>query len=70
MTIPFPAPMGWECPRCHVVNAPHIMQCTCVGTTYTWFSTVPGCPHYQFRVTSGGLICNQCGGALPPLGDT
>ena len=20
---------GWECPRCHVVNAPHVDQCKC-----------------------------------------
>jgi phage FluMu protein Com len=21
--------MGWECPRCHQINAPHVGRCTC-----------------------------------------
>lgn len=39
-------PVGWECPRCHAVNAPHVNQCNCR----------PGV------VTAGTrLICNWCG---------
>lgn len=22
---------AWECPRCHRINAPHALQCTCTG---------------------------------------
>lgn len=22
--------IGWECPRCHKINAPHVNQCDCV----------------------------------------
>ena len=24
---------GWECPRCHTINAPHISQCSCTIST-------------------------------------
>lgn len=26
---PAAAPMGWICPRCHVVHAPSVLRCEC-----------------------------------------
>jgi len=26
-------PVGWECPRCHNINAPYIKQCECSAET-------------------------------------
>lgn len=25
-------PVGWECPRCHKINSPHINQCDCLNS--------------------------------------
>lgn len=25
------APQGWECPKCHVVNGPHVDRCPCTA---------------------------------------
>ena len=30
-----PLPIGWECPRCRQVWAPHIAQCSCPAPTMT-----------------------------------
>lgn len=30
-TPPPVAPQGWECPRCHAVNAPSVTQCGCAA---------------------------------------
>jgi len=27
--VPQPIAQGWECPRCHRINAPSVKQCTC-----------------------------------------
>ncbi len=38
--------LGWECPRCHVVHAPHVDECRCVadvGTIY-WPRPYPQAP--------------------------
>lgn len=26
---PSPPQQGWECPRCHRINSPSMLQCTC-----------------------------------------
>ena len=26
-----PAPQGWECPKCHRINAPTVLECPCSG---------------------------------------
>ncbi len=31
---PTSAPVGWECPRCHVVHGPFALRCTCAATEY------------------------------------
>ena len=31
---PAPAQMGWQCPRCGVVHAPHVASCQCSLRTY------------------------------------
>lgn len=31
-----PTPLGWQCPRCRAVNAPHVNQCACApGLAWT-----------------------------------
>lgn len=27
-----PTPIGWECPKCHRVNAPQVLECPCTVT--------------------------------------
>lgn len=34
--VPYaPTVSGWICPRCNVVNAPHVSQCACAITITT-----------------------------------
>lgn len=35
VTVPMPAAMGWECPRCHAIYAPHVHQCICAPPAIT-----------------------------------
>lgn len=39
--------MGWECPRCHKINAPTVQQCTCVPSGYYPYYPYPW-PYYPY----------------------
>jgi len=32
---PYFALQGWECPRCHMIHAPHVAWCGCAPLTFT-----------------------------------
>ena len=36
---------GWECPRCHCINAPWIRQCECKRNTYTYTTVTTSDPY-------------------------
>lgn len=60
--------LGWECPKCGAVMAPHVAGCiNCKGITYT-ISYTPyysGCIHDWGQViydSEGNYqLCNKCG---------
>ena len=46
---------GWLCPRCHLVNAPHVDRCACVPDALS--------PYVPLRGATGApMRCATCGG--------
>lgn len=62
--------LGWECPKCGAVMAPHIDVCVnCKGITWTTITTADyGCIHeYNLISSSAGSYykCQKCGKEVP-----
>lgn len=38
--------MGWECPKCHRVYAPHVLSCSCSATVVVPVYPGPVVPFY------------------------
>lgn len=53
----YPYNMGWQCPVCHVVNAPFVTQCPCGGQQYSFTITpvtMPYVPTWDEQTSIGG----------------
>lgn len=44
---------GWECPRCHGINAPWVRQCECKRNTYVYpYTTITSNDQYTLKPNS------------------
>lgn len=44
--------IGWECPRCHRINAPYVGQCTCAPE---WKDVIPAWPPVEIGDPPPGM---------------
>jgi len=60
--------LGWACPKCGAVMAPHVSCCVnCRGEFYYYASNTE-CDHEYILVSSSAgswYICQKCGNEIP-----
>ena len=58
---------GWECPRCHRINAPWLPNCSCESemiSGYISTKTNPSKESYRTTCLTYTDPCPKCGGSL------
>lgn len=60
---PIKNPVGWECPRCHAIHAPHVSRCNCPVPTQNRNSFqivwVPNEPSTAGQLTDGTSLADE-----------
>ena len=59
---------GWECPRCHCINAPWVRQCECKRNTYT-YTTITSNDPYTIKPSSISISADSNKAYFTPTTD-